>query len=216
MFRTRSAIGSVLLVLAFAWLGVGCGGGDDSAARLNPSGASDDAATEDADSSDASADDASADDASADDASADDASADSDSGSQSGGGGGDAPQLAQGVWVGSIQFEISGDVDVSEEMPGTGITQGEFSLLTFAAEDGHAGSQIGLGTGSEAGAGVLVSSEKFYGGGEIGKDCTLSMSKNDESGAEGSFSCKGVRGLNGGTDEVVVDIEGTFTLARPE
>ncbi len=212
MSRTRSVVGTLLVVLAFAWVGVGCGGGDDSASPLNPAGASGDAATDDADSSDADSSDADS-----SDASADDASADSDSGSQGGGGGGgDAPQLAQGVWVGSIQFEISGDVDVSEDMPGTGITQGEFSLLTFAAEDGHAGSQIGLGTGSEAGAGVLVSSQEFYGGGEIGKDCTLSMSKNDESGAEGSFSCKGVRGLNGGTDEVVVDIEGTFTLARPE
>lgn len=206
MRRTRSAIGSVLVVFTFAWLGVGCGGGDDSAARLNPAGASDDAASQDSASADTGA----------DDASADDASTDSDSGSQSGGGGGsDAAQLAQGSWVGSIRFEISGDVDVSEDMPGTGITQGEFSLLTFAAEDGHAGSQIGLGTGSEAGAAVLVSSEEFYGGGEIGKDCTLTMSRNDESGAEGSFSCKGVRGLNGGTDEVVVDIEGTFTMARP-
>ena len=68
----------------------------------------------------------------------------SDAGSTGDSGKGTPPQLAQGGWEGTLHFEVSGDVDLSADMPGGGVTQGEFSLLTFAADDGSGASQIAV------------------------------------------------------------------------
>jgi hypothetical protein len=206
MLRARSAIGSILVVLAFALVGAGCGGGDDSGSPLDPSAAADDSAAPD-------------DAASADDAAADvSAAARSDTGSQGVPTGGGGPQLSQGAWEGTLHFEISGDVDVSKDLVGGGTTQGEFSILSFTADDGSASSQIAFTAGSNDEAAVFVGSADFTGGGEIGdgKACAITMSKNDETAAEGNFSCKGAKGVSAASiDDFTVDIEGTFKMARP-
>ncbi len=96
------------------------------------------------------------------------------------------------------------------------VTQGEFSLLTFAADDGSGASQIAFTAGSETEAAIFVSSNGFTGGGEIGKECSLSTSTNEEKKVEGSFSCKGAKGVKAASlDDLVVDIQGTFTMTRP-
>src|SRR4029077_11822293 len=142
----------------------------------------------------------------------------SDGGSNGAGNGGTGPQpqLAQGAGEGTIHFEVSGDVDLSADMPGGAITQGAFSLLTFAAEDGSGASQIAFTAGSETEAAIFVSSSGFTGGGEIGKECSLSTSTNEEKTVEGTFNCKGAKGVKAASlDDLVVDIQGTFTLTRP-
>ena len=101
-------------------------------------------------------------------------------------------------------------------MPGGGVTQGEFSLLTFAADDGSGASQIAFTAGSETEAAIFVSSSGFTGGGEIGKECSLSTSTNEDKKVEGSFSCKGAKGVKAASlDDLVVDIQGTFTMTWP-
>ena len=216
MLKSRSLVGSLVVVLAFGFLGVSCGGDDGGPLQAQSQPASDDAPASDVSSADASSADVSSPDASSSEAaSADDTSA-ADSGAASGGGGSDTPpQLAQGAWVGTLHFEVSGDVDVSEDLPGGAITQGEFSLLTFAAEDGHGGSQIAFTAGSNSEAAVFVSSGGFTGGGEIGKDCSLSVPTNNDTNVEGSFTCKGVKGVKAASlDDLTVDIQGTFQLSK--
>jgi len=209
MLRTRSAIGSVLVVVAVALVGAGCGGGDDSGSPFEPAAADDTSQPSDA----ASADDTTA----ADSEASSDSVSDSDAGSAVASSGGGGPQLSEGSWEGPAHFEISGDVDVSRDLFGAGLTQGDYTLLTFTSDDG-AGTQIGFTGGSDEQAAVFVTSNDFTGGGEIGdgKECTITMTKNDDSAAEGRFSCKGVKGVSvANTKDYTVDIEGTFTMARP-
>ncbi len=184
MLRTRSTAGSILVVLAFALVGAGCGGGDDSGSPLDPAAAADDTAS--------------------DSTAAVDAAADSDSDSDTGAlpSGDGAPQLAQGIWEGTLHVEVSGDVDFSEDYFGAGQTQGEFTIFTFTSDDGK-GAQLAFTAGSNDEAALMVNSADFTGGGEIGsgKVCNLSLSKNDESAAEGSVTCQDAEGLNAsGTD----------------
>jgi len=198
MLRTRSTVGSILVVLAFALVGAGCGGGDDSGSPLDPAAGADETAP--------------------DSTAAVDAAADTDSGSDSGAlpSGDGAPQLAQGAWEGTLHVDVSGDVDFSVDYSGGGQTQGEFTIFTFTSDDGK-GAQLAFTAGSNDEAALLVNSSEFTGGGEIGegKVCNLSLSKNDDSAAEGSVTCKGAEGLNSGVESLHVDIASTFTVTQP-
>ena len=217
MSKTRSLVASLVVALAFGFVGAACGG-DDGGPLQAQAASGDSAAPDVASSQDTAADDEASNTTGADDGSkAEDAdTSESDAGSNGAGNGDTPPQLAQGGWEGTLHFEVSGDVDVSADMPGGGVTQGEFSLLTFAADDGSGASQIAFTAGSETEAAIFVSSNGFTGGGEIGKECSLSTSTNDEKKVEGSFSCKGAKGVKAASlDDLVVDIHGTFTLTRP-
>jgi hypothetical protein len=217
MSKPRSLVASLVVALAFGFLGAACGG--DDGGPLQAQAANDDAAAPDvASSQDTAAGDEASNTTAADDQNnAEDAdTSESDGGSNGGSNGDTPPQLAEGAWEGTLHFEVSGDVDLSADMPGGAVTQGEFSLLTFAADDGSGASQIAFTAGSETEAAIFVSSNGFTGGGEIGKECSLSTSTNDEKKVEGSFSCKGAKGVKAASlDDLVVDIHGTFTLTRP-
>jgi hypothetical protein len=217
MLRNRSAVLSLLVVLGLAFAGTGCGGSDDAASPLEPAGATEDSAVPEDDA----AEEAAAEDVATPDTAgaASDSATQSDASVDSGGGDSEAPQLAQGTWEGTLHFEITGDVEASEDLFGAAQTSGAFTLMSFTATDSGAGSQIGFTADSNEEAAVFVTSEDFTGGGEIGigKPCSVTMSKNDETAAEGSFTCKQVSGVSTQSleDDLVVDIEGTFTLARP-
>ena len=61
-----------------------------------------------------------------------------------------------------------------------------------------------------------MSSNGVTSGGEIGKECSLAVSTNDEKKVVGSFSCKDATALKAASlDDLVVDIQGTFTMTRP-
>ena len=216
MSKTRSLVAPLVVALAFGFVGAACGG--DDGGPLQAQGANGDAAAPDATSSqDTAADGGVSDSTAAQDANKaeDTNTSQSDAGTGGSNEAGTPPQLGQGAWVGTIHFEVSGDVDLSADMPGNGITQGEFSLLTFAAEDGSGASQVAFTAGSNSEAAIFVSSEGFTGGGAIGKECSLSTSTNNDTTVEGSFSCKGAKGVKATSlDDLVVDIQGTFTLAR--
>jgi hypothetical protein len=220
MSKTRSLVAPLVVALAFGFFGAACGGDDggplQAQAASDDAGPPDVASTQDTTAGDAASNTTAPQDANkAEDADTSESGAGTD-GSSAGTGGGTPPQLAQGAWEGTIHFEVSGDVDLSADMPGNGITQGEFSLLTFAAEDGSGASQVAFTAGSTSEAAIFVSSEGFTGGGEIGKECSLSTPTNEEKKVEGSFSCKGAKGVKAASlDDLVVDIQGTFTLARP-
>ena len=218
MLKTRSLVGPLVVALAFGFFVAGCGG--DDGGPLQARAASDNAAPDVASSQDTAVDDEASNTTAADNANnAEDASqSDAAAGSQGTGDGGSGtpPQLAQGAWEGTVHFEVSGDVDLSADMPGSGVTQGEFSLLTFAADDGSGASQIAFTAGSQSEAAIFVSSNGFTGGGEIGKECSLSTSTNEDKKVEGTFSCKGAKGVKAASlDDLIVDIEGTFTMTRP-
>jgi hypothetical protein len=207
MLKTRFLVGSLAVVLAFELLGAACGG--DDGGPLQAQAPSDDPVASDA----ASSQDASSDTTGVDHSDASDSDASS---PVAKGGSSTPPQLAQGAWEGSVHFEVSGDVDLSADMPGGGVTQGEFSLLTFAADDGSGASQIAFTAGSENEAAIFVSSNGFTGGGAIGKECSLSTQTNEEKKVEGTFSCKGAKGVRAASlDDLVVDIQGTFQVSRP-
>jgi hypothetical protein len=206
MLKTRALVGSFVVVLAFGSVVVACGGDDGGPLQARTPG------------NGAAASDASAQGGASDTTAADGAdNAPSDTQAQaSPAGGGTPPQLAEGAWAGTLHFEVSGDVDLSADMPGGAVTQGAFSLLTFAADDGSGSSQIAFTAGSATDAAIFVSSNGFTSGGEIGKECSLSTSTNTESSVEGTFSCKGTKGVKTTSlDDFTVDIEGTFTLTRP-
>ena len=221
MSKTRSLVAPLVVALAFGFLGAACGGDDggplQAQAASDDAGPPDVASTQDTTAGDAASNTTGPQDANkAEDADTSESDAGTDGSSAGTGGSGTPPQLAQGAWEGTIHFEVSGDVDISADMPGGGVTQGEFSLLTFAADDGSGASQIAFTAGSESEAAIFVSSEGFTGGGEIGKECSLSTSTNEEKKVEGSFSCKGAKGVKAASlDDLVVDIQGTFTMARP-
>jgi hypothetical protein len=217
MSKSRSLVASLVVALAFGFVGAACGGDDGGPLQAQTAsgdnGASDVTSSQDT----AAGDEASNTTAAEDQNNAEDAAtSESDAGSNGGGNGDTPPQLAQGSWEGTLHFEVSGDVDLSADMPGGGLTQGAFSLLTFAAADNSGTSQIAFTAGSETEAAIFVSSNGFTSGGEIGKECSLSTSTNDETKVEGSFSCKGATGIKAASlDDLVVDIEGTFTMTRP-
>ena len=128
----------------------------------------------------------------------------------------EVPNLSEGAWEGTIHFEISGDVDVSADIPGGALTQGDITIMSFADDtDGIQTSQISLSNDPAQESAVFVTAEDVATGGVFGKECSLSMSTNDETAAAGDFQCEGVSGVSmTRAEEYNVSIQGSFTLQK--
>ena len=128
----------------------------------------------------------------------------------------EVPNLSEGAWQGTIKFQISGDVDASADIPGGAFTQGDITIMTFADDtDGMKSSQVALSNDPAQESAVFVTADDVSAGGVIGKECSVSMSTNDESTAEGDFQCEGVAGVSmTRAEEYNVNIQGSFTLQK--
>jgi hypothetical protein len=128
----------------------------------------------------------------------------------------EVPELSDGGWEGTVHFEISGDVDVAADVPGGAFTQDGITIMSFATDEGGIKtSQIALSNDSAQESAVFVSADDVSAGGVIGKECTLSMSTNDETSAAGDFQCEGVSGVSmTRAEEYKVNIQGSFTLQK--
>jgi hypothetical protein len=128
----------------------------------------------------------------------------------------EVPNLSEGAWEGTIHFEISGDVDVSADIPGGAFTQGDITIMTFADDtDGIETSQVAFSNDPSQESAVFVTADDVSAGGVIGKECSVSMSTNDENAAAGDFQCEGVSGVSmTRAEEYNVSIQGSFTLQK--
>ncbi len=195
MQRVR-LIGSIAFV-AVCLLTVGCGGSDDSSSTADPG-----AAAEASEDSAAPAE--------------EDAASDGNESESPEVVNAEVPNLSEGAWQGTIHFEISGDVDVSADVPGGAFTQGDITIMTFADDtDGLESSQVAFSNDPAQESAVFVTADDVSAGGVIGKDCSVSMSTNDETAAAGDFECEGVSGVSTlRAEEYNVNIQGSFTLQK--
>jgi hypothetical protein len=193
MHRVR-LIGS-LAAVTICLLAAGCGGSDDSSSSSeDPAASSEDSAAP-----------------AEEDSPSDDNESESPDAVNA-----EVPNLSEGAWEGTIQFEISGDVDVSGEIPGAAFTQGDITIMTFADDtDGMKSSQVALSNDPAQESAVFVTADDVSAGGVIGKECSVSMSTNDETAAAGDFQCEGVSGVSlTRAEEYNVNIQGSFSLQR--
>ena len=193
MQRVR-LIGSIAVVTA-CLVAAGCGGSDDSSSSSeDPAAATEDSAAP---------------------AEADSASDGNDSQSPEAVNA-EVPNLSEGAWQGTIHFEISGDVDVSADIPGGAFTQGDITIMTFADDtDGIETSQVAFSNDPSQESAVFVTADDVSAGGVIGKECSVSMSTNDDTAAAGDFQCEGVPGVSiTKAEEYNVNIQGSFTLQK--
>lgn len=194
MQRVR-LIGSIAVVTA-CLVAAGCGGSDDSSSSADPAAAAEDTT-----------------------AAEQDAASDADAGSESESPdvvNAEVPELSDGGWEGTVHFEISGDIDASADLPGGAFTQQGITIMSFADDtDGIQTSQIALSNDPAQESAVFVTAEEVAAGGVIGKECSVSMSTNDETAAAGDFQCEGVSGVSTTkAEEYKVNIQGSFTLQK--
>ncbi|RPI06435.1 MAG: hypothetical protein EHM63_08625, partial [Actinobacteria bacterium] len=157
MQRVR-LIGTLAIVTA-CFLAAGCGGSDDSSSSsADPAEATEDTAAP---------------------AAEQDAASDGNESESSEVVNAEVPNLSEGAWEGTIHFEISGDVDVSADVPGGAFTQGDITIMTFADDtDGIETSQVAFSNDPAQESAVFVTADDVSAGGVIGKECSVSMSTN--------------------------------------
>ena len=199
MDRSRRLLGSLLVVTACLLVGTGCGGGDDSASPFNAAGANDDSGSADSSgSSDTVASDAP------------DTAGSTDSVGSSGSG---VPaSFADKLYpTGTGHLEISGEKGAKLDFPdGGGYVQDGALLLAFGTTDGSLG--VTLASGSQDA--VVIGTSELSGGGEIGKECEVDVTQNDDSGVAGTFSCSNVTLLVVTSGDLVkADLQGSFSVS---
>jgi hypothetical protein len=88
--------------------------------------------------------------------------------------------------------------------------------MTFADDtDGIETSQVAFSNDPTQESAVFVTADDVSAGGVIGKECSVSMSTNDETSAAGDFQCEGVSGVSmTRAEEYNVSIQGSFTLQK--
>ena len=88
--------------------------------------------------------------------------------------------------------------------------------MSFADDtDGIKTSQVAFSNDPAQESAVFVTAEDVAAGGVIGKECSVSMSTNDETSAVGDFECEGVSGVSTTrAEEYNVNIQGSFTLQK--
>lgn len=128
------------------------------------------------------------------------------------GSGVDFPDLGQHDFnTGRIHLEMSGDQSVSIEIDGIGSTTDGFLNAVFRDDNRAALAIFGL---SSDGATVSFTMDGISSGGNFGTECSMDLTKADESGVQADFTCHDMPGY--GTDSTTllsIDAEGSFTLA---
>ncbi|HET7738477.1 MAG TPA: hypothetical protein VFK32_07880 [Tepidiformaceae bacterium] len=128
-------------------------------------------------------------------------------------GGGDVPRLDDGAYLrGSLHIKVSGDEDLEEDLEGNAFSQGGFSILTFGSSTATVILGFNPDSPDDPGA-ISVTSADVSTAGEWGDGCEISVEESDGK-VKGEFSCDDLDALGSSTDDITVDIEGTFTLER--
>lgn len=124
------------------------------------------------------------------------------------------PAVKDGVFAGgSVRIEYSGGKDFKADIQGNGVTQGGFTLLTFASEEASIVLSFQPDSEDDPG-GLLITTKDISTAGEWGGDCSVSA----EDGAKelkGEFECDEIEGVEPGTAKShKIRVQGNFSVSR--
>jgi hypothetical protein len=116
--------------------------------------------------------------------------------------------------TGSAHVEVSGGKQAtldSQLFPGVSMTTEGTTLLMYAAGEGENASVFSIANGADTGLAFTLSSQGIVTGGDGSTGCAIELTKNDGSGIEGRFTCRGMQTV--GLDMTAVDVSATFSAA---
>jgi hypothetical protein len=116
--------------------------------------------------------------------------------------------------TGSAHVEVSGGKQAtldSQLIPGVSMTTEGTTLLMYAAGEGENASVFSISNGVDTGLAFTLSAQGIVTAGDGSTGCAIELTKNDGSGVEGQFTCRGMQTV--GLDMTAVDVSGTFSAA---
>lgn len=117
--------------------------------------------------------------------------------------------------TGSAHVEVSGGKQFTLDgqlAPGASMTTEGTTLLLYSAGEGENASVFSISNGADTGLAFTISAPGIITAGDGPTGCAIELTKNDGSGLEGRFTCRGLQTV--GLDQAVVDVSATFSAAR--
>ena len=132
------------------------------------------------------------------------------------GGAVEAVSIADGVYSGgSAHVEVSGGKQLTVDaplVPAASMTTEGTTLLMYAAGEGENTSVFSISNGADTGLAFTVTGQGVFTGGDSSSGCAIELTKNDASGLEGRFACRGLQTV--GLDVATIDVSATFSATR--
>lgn len=127
-----------------------------------------------------------------------------------------APAIADALYAsGTAHVDVSGQRTLTTDaalVPGASMTTGGATLLLFGAGEGQEAVVISVSNGPDTGLAMTVTAPQLITGGDGSSGCAFELTRNDDSGLTGTFTCRGISTV--GLDLATVDVNGTFTAER--
>jgi hypothetical protein len=82
----------------------------------------------------------------------------------------------------------------------------------YGAGEGEGAVLVSISNGPDTGLAMTISAANLITGGDGSTGCGFELTRNDQSGLAGTFSCRGLSTV--GLDLATVDVSGTFTAER--
>jgi hypothetical protein len=132
------------------------------------------------------------------------------------GAGVEVPTIMDAMYTsGTAHIEVTGGKSLSTDatlVPGASMSTEGTTLLLYGAGDGQQAVVISISNGPDIGLAMTITAPELTTGGDGSSGCGFELTRNDDTGVTGSFSCRGITTV--GLDMATVDASGTFSAER--
>ena len=132
------------------------------------------------------------------------------------GGGVVAPSVADAIYMsGTTHIEVSGQRTLTADatlVPGASMTTAGTTLLMYGAGEGQEAIVVSIANGPDTGLAMTINAPQIITAGDGSTGCAFEITRNDDAGLAGSFTCRGISTV--GLDMATVDVAGSFSAER--
>jgi hypothetical protein len=124
------------------------------------------------------------------------------------------PAIADGPYSGgSARIVITGEPNVTVEAKGAGVAMGGEAVLTYLDEAAGYSAQLTLS--SRTSSGLVVSGPGLLAGGTWGKECQVTITRNEVTELAGEFACPNMQAVGSlAGKQLTITVTGTFSATR--
>ena len=124
------------------------------------------------------------------------------------------PAIVAGPFsTGAAHIVITGDQNVTFDARGAGVAMGTEAVLTYLDEAAGYSAQLTLS--GQTTSGIMVSGKDLLAGGTWGKECQITVTRNDATELAGEFACRNMHAVGSLLGkQLTITLAGTFTATR--